>query len=849
MPKYELDKAYDPAKYEAGIYQKWEASGAFKPDPKATKAPYTIIMPPLNANGDMHAGHGMYTLEDMATRYRRMQGHPALWLPGTDHAAIETQVVYERLLQKDGLSRFDLGREEFSRRVLDFTHKNSPNIIGQFQSMGFSADWSRLKFTLDPDIVAVVYDTFKRLHADGHVYRGNRIVNWCTSCRSSFADIEVKFVDREDALYTLDYGPVRIATTRPETIFADAAVAVNPKDEANGQLVGQTATIPLIDRPIPVIADEHVDLHFGTGALKVTPAHDKNDYEIGLRHNLPEISIIDLDGRMINVPEAYAGLTVAEARTAVLADLKAAGQLLETKPLAHSVGTHDRCGTVIEPLITEQWYVRMAGLNAPVIQAFENDEITLYPARFKKIAIDWLANEHDWNISRQNWFGLRMPIFYKESNDPDKEPYIVTADEAEAKAYYGEGNYRAETDVFDTWFSSGQWAYATLMATGDFDRGFFPTSSMMSGRDILTKWITRMTMFSLYRTGQVPFKDVYLWGMVNDEHGKKMSKSKGNVLNPLEITAKYGTDALRLALTIGITPGNDGALSERKVEGYRNFCNKLWNVARFILGQLPEDYSPAEPQLHSPADRWMMAKLSAATHDVTAAIEGYRFGEAGQIVYSLLWDDFADWYVEASKVSPNHDLLIYGLETILKLVHPVAPFVSEAIWGELPWQTQQLIVTDWPKANKKETSVSGTEFETIRQVVMAARTIAAEEQLSKPTILTTNKQLAGQAELTQRLARAGQVKLVEQGSGLYLGTTAEAWIEADDALISARQHRLEQQRDEKTAYLKSLDARLANKNYVASAPAHVVQETRDRRDDTLMLLSKLDEQLTALQSK
>ncbi|HSX02827.1 MAG TPA: valine--tRNA ligase [Candidatus Saccharimonadia bacterium] len=839
---FELDKAYNPAKYEAKLYQQWEESGAFKPNPDATKEPFTIIMPPLNANGDMHAGHGMYVVEDITARYRRMQGHATLWLPGTDHAAIETQVVYERLLAMQGQSRFDLGREEFSRQVLEFTHKNSPNIISQFKSAGYSADWSRLKFTLDPDIVEIVYATFKQMHADGHIYRGNRIVNWCTNCRSSFADIEVKFVEREDALYTLDYGPVRIATTRPETIFADAAVAVNPKDDVNGELVGETALIPLIDRPIPIIADEHVDLHFGTGALKVTPAHDKNDYEIGLRHRLPEISIIDLDGRMINVPEEYAGLTVAEARQAVLAALDQTGKLLETKPLTHSVGYHDRCGTVIEPLITEQWYLRMAELNAPVIKAFETNQITVYPARFKKIAIDWLNNEHDWNISRQNWFGIRMPIFYKESNDPNKDPYLITADEAEAKAYYGEGNYRAETDVFDTWFSSGQWAYATLMATGDFDRGFFPTSAMMSGRDILTKWITRMTMFSLYRTRQVPFKDVYLWGLVNDAHGKKMSKSKGNVLNPLEVTAKYGTDALRLALTIGITPGNDGSLSEPKIEGYRNFCNKLWNVARFILGQLPEAYSPATPELHSPTDRWIMAKLATTITEVTRALEDYRFGDAGQTLYSLLWDDFADWYVEASKISPNHDLLIYGLETILKLLHPIAPFVTEAIWSELPWQSSQLIITSWPSANKGRTN--GTEFEAVRQTVLAARALAAEEQLSKPAILTTDKTLFASAELIQRLARAGEVRLVKQGSGLYLG--GEAWIEAGDELIKARQHRLQQQRAEKTGYLKSLQAKLANERFVASAPAAVVQETRDRQAETEALLERIEAQLQSL---
>jgi len=848
---YDLEKAYDPSLYEKALYERWESSGAFKPAQNASndadKTPYTIIMPPLNANGDMHAGHGMYVVEDIAARYRRMQGHPTLWLPGTDHAGIETQVVYERLLAKKGQSRFDLGREEFYKRVLDFTTENSPNIINQFRSMGFSADWSRLKFTLDEDIVKIVYATFKKMHDDGHVYRGNRIVNWCTSCRSSFADIEVKFTDREDALYTLDYGPVRIATTRPETIFADSAVAVNPKDERYAKLVGETAIIPLIDRPVPIIADGHVEYDFGTGALKVTPAHDKNDYEIGLRHSLPEISIIDLDGRMINVPEKYAGLTIVEARTAVLTDLEAAGKLVETKPLPHSVGTHERCGTVIEPLISEQWYLRIPQLNAPVIEAFEKDEITIYPDRFKKIALDWLRNEHDWNISRQNWFGIRMPIFYKESNDPDKDPYIIAADEAEAREYYGEGNYRAETDVFDTWFSSGQWAYATLMTTGYFDKGFFPTSVMMTARDILTKWVTRMAMFSLYTTGSIPFKDVYLWGLVNDEHGKKMSKSKGNVLNPLELTDKFGTDALRLALTIGITPGNDGVLSERKIEGYRNFCNKLWNVGRFILGQLPEGYSPAAPVAKSPADHWIMAKIDHAIEDVTASIEGYRFSEAGQIVYSLLWDDFADWYVEASKVDPNYDVLIYGLETILKLVHPIAPFVSEAIWSHLNWNKDMLIVTPWPKRTKAEINAGSVKiFEQVQEVVAKVRALAAEEQLSKPSVVTTDAGLAASADLVCRLAKAGELTLVEEGSGFYLGTVAPAWISASAEQVAARRHRLESQRDEKGKYVASLEAKLSNERFVANAPEAVTAEVRGKLVETQELLNRLEQQLADL---
>ena len=486
-------------------------------------------------------------------------------------------------------------------------------------------------------------------------------------------------------------------------------------------------------------------------------------------------------------------------------------------------------------------------LKKPAIAAIKSGEVKIVPENITKVALDWLENLHDWNISRQNWWGIRIPVFYNATGDTTKPDYIIAASEAEAIATYGAGNYEAETDNFDTWFSSGQWPFATLMNSGpeDFET-FYPTSVMATAREILFIWVTRMIMFGIFRTGKVPFKTVYLWGLITDEHGKKMSKSKGNVINPLVMTEKYGTDALRLALTIGISAGNRGAVSERKIEGYRNFNNKLWNVARFILGQLPEDYSPALPELKTAADHWMMSKLNVTTRETAKAIEDYRFSDAGQLVYSLLWDDFADWYIEASKVSPNYDLLIYTLETILKLVHPIAPFVSEAIWSELPWQEQQLIITEWPKANKKGTNALDSEFETVRQVVLATRALAAEEQLSKPIILITDKQLFEQAELVARLARAGSVKLVEQGSGLYLGTTVEAWIEADETLIAARKHRLEHQHDEKKAYLASLEARLANTKYVASAPEKIVQETRDRHTETTALITKLEEQLAAL---
>jgi valyl-tRNA synthetase len=845
----ELSKAYNPADHEAKIYAAWEKSGAFKPNMDAPKDPFTIIMPPPNANGDLHAGHAMYVVEDIMTRYRRMQGHKTLWLPGTDHAGIETQVVYERELAKVGKSRFDFTPSEFYDDVMAYTKSNQHNIIDQLRSLGFSADWSRLKFTLDEDIIEVVYDTFKQLHDDGLVYRANRIVNWCPRCNAAFADIEISHREQLDPLYYITYGPFVIATVRPETKFGDTAIAVNPSDDRYGDLIGTTIEAEgLMGKfSLKVIGDDHVNPNFGTGVVKVTPAHDLNDWEMGLRHKLEVKQVIGTDGCLTELAGKYAGMPVAEARSQVVDDLVERGLMDHVDmSYSHSVAYHGRCGTLIEPLVTEQWWLAVDKLKAPAIEAVKSGQIKIVPARFEKVYIDWLENLRDWNISRQIWWGIQIPVYYRLGDDEAKTPYLVTTSEAEAREYYGEGNYEIETDTFDTWFSSSQWPFATLMATGDFDKGFYPTSVMETGRDILFQWVSRMVMLGLYRTGGVPFHTVYLHGLVNDEHGKKMSKSRGNVLNPLDITAKFGTDALRLALTIGITPGNDGALSEAKIEGYRNYCNKLWNVARFILGQLPDDYLPAEPTLDSPADHWMMEKLLEVTSSTTKAIEDYRFSEAGEQLYGLVWNDFADWYLEASKVSSNHHLLVFGLETILKLVHPIAPFVTEAIWGHLAWQSEQLIVSDWPNASRTFDETSAQRFGRAIEAVNSIRSLAADEKMVRPVVVTTDQVVFEQSALIQRLARTAEIKLQQEGTGLFI--SPGLWIEADPELISARRHRLDAQRIEKQSYLKGLESKLANTRYIESAPEAVVLETRNRRDDTLMLISKLDEQLAALNS-
>ncbi len=707
--KPQISKAYDASEHESNVLKIWQKANAFAPQKDATGDPFCIIMPPPNANGSLHAGHLMYVVEDIAARHARMQGRPTLWLPGTDHAGIETQVVYERILEQKGQTRFDLGPKKFYEQVDKFVRSQQHTILSQMQAMGFSADWDKLKFTLDPDIIDVVYDTFEKLHSDGHIYRGNRIVNWCPRCQAAFPDIETDRLEREDAMYTLDYGTIKIATTRPETIFADVAVAVNPHDDRYKDLVGKSATIPLINREVPIIADDDVSIDDGTGALKITPAHSMADYDIGQRHNLTEISVVDTEGKLVNVPEEFAGLSTDEARIKVVEALQKAKKLVETSPLTHAVAVHDRCKTVIEPIISEQWFMRVSELNKPVIEAIHQDKVTFYPARFKKVALNWLENEHDWCISRPGWWGIRIPVYYKTSNDPDRDNYIVARTEKEAEDYYGAGNYRAEQDTFDTWFSSSQWPYATLISTGDFDT-FYPTTLMATARDILHKWVTRMIMFGLYKTGDVPFENVYLWGMVTDERGQKLSKSKGNYDDPMKITAEYGTDALRLALSIGITPGNDGKISDEKIKGYRNFCNKLWNVSRYTLSKIDADHSPTTPLLQTSADHWLAGKLNEAIKSVSVDLEKYRYSEAGQRIYSLLWDEIADQYIEYSKEYLNTDMLVYSLETVLRLLHPFAPFVTEAIWQELPWTKTNLITEQWPNAILKPNQAQADEF-------------------------------------------------------------------------------------------------------------------------------------------
>ncbi len=683
-----MQKNYDHTQYEDKLYKTWEESGAFTPPTgeellKSGKKPYTIIMPPPNANDPLHIGHAMFvTVEDIFIRYHRMKGEAALWLPGTDHAGIETQFVFEKKLAKEGKSRFDFDRGTLYKMIWDYVQENTGVALNQMKKLGASADWSRYKFTLDPLIVKEVIKTFKKLHEDGLIYRDEKLVNYCTKCGTAYSELEVEHEDREDKLYTIDYGLLKVATTRPETMLGDTAVAVNPKDKRFSSLIGKTVRIPLIDREIPIVGDEMVDMEFGTGAVKITPAHDPNDWEVGLRHNLEVISVIGTNGKMTEAAGDYAGLSVFACREKIITDL--GSSLVEVKPYSHSVGVCYRCNRAIEPLPIKQFFIKVKPLAEKALSALDTKETKILGAGRDKILRHWLMNLRDWNISRQIVWGIQIPVWYRDSSKTD---FVVS------ETSPGEG-YIQETDTFDTWFSSGQWPVVTLKTNlvGDFE-AYYPTDVMETAYDILPFWVMRMMLLGIYLTRKSPFKSVYLHGLVRDEKGQKMSKSKGNAINPLELCAKYGTDSLRMALVMSTTAGQDSNTGENKVRGMRNFGNKIWNAGRFIV-EKPE----AEIVLKGEMDEEFENKLSAVTTEVTKLLDQMKVGLASETAYNEFWHWFCDEAIEMNKQKLVSDAVLKnGYKTMLALLHPFVPFVTEAVWQEMFKNEGYLISYSWPK--------------------------------------------------------------------------------------------------------------------------------------------------------
>ena len=849
-----LAKTYTPNEYEPSIYALWEESGVFKP--KGQGQPYAIVMPPPNANGNLHVGHALGSaIQDILVRYHRMQGYDAVYIPGADHAGFETWVVYERELEKHGQTRFDFNREELYAQVWDFVAKRRGDMELQLRAIGVGADWDDLVFTLDDKVIKTVYDTFEKMWQDGYIYRGERIVNYCTQHQTSFSDYEVVHKNEKGKLWEIAYplidkvGEIVIATTRPETMFGDVAVAVNPNDERYKDLVGCKVLLPIVKREIPIIADDYVDPAYGTGMVKITPAHDPNDFEVGKRHNLELVQVIDFDGKMINVPGQFVGMTALEARKRVLAALEIDELLRGEKDIEHQVGHCYKCGSVIEPLAKEQWFIKMRQLADNAIAAIERQEVTFTPENKGDVVIKYLKDIKDWNISRQIPWGIPIPMFQSKTNLDDWR-YSTEVDKKEIVV---DGTtYRREEDTLDTWFSSGQWPYIT---TDYLDAGklakYYPNTVMETAGDILFAWVARMIMLGLYRTGQVPFKHVYLHGLVLDEKGIKMSKSKGNVINPMETVAKYGSDALRMGIIASRSAAQPQAFNTGKVVAARNFCNKLWNIARYTENLVGDRTPAVSPQLQSLADHWIARQLDEAARSLDRQIATYHFAEAGETIYHTVWDDVADWYIEASKVEQNIDMNAYVLDTILRLTHPFAPFLTETIWQALPWHDTILASETMPDRLEYD-DIAAAAFGRLKDLVSEARYVVSELPGNKRygLLYMDDSLVADNIELVKKLARVTSVEYVDQARGLRLAASGrDVWLDIDDETLYEHQANLEKRLAEERQHIRTLETRLANDNYVAKAPAALVEESRKTLREKQELITRLQNELQVVSNK
>ncbi len=825
-----LTPIYEPSLYEDTIYKKWEQANAFAPNKNINNS-FSIVMPPPNANGNLHIGHALtIAIQDIIIRFQRMQGKATLYLPGADHAGFETQVVYEKELAKQGKSRFDFSREELFNKIWDFVDQNKDNYQTQFRKLGVSADWNYFTYTLDSKIIDRANLTFKKMWDDGLVYRGERLVNFCTFHGTAFADIEVEYREVSGNLWEISYpltdgsGEVVVATTRPETMLGDTAVAIHPNDKKQAKFIGKTAKLPLTMREIPIIADEIVDTTFGTGAVKITPAHDPNDFEVSKRHDLPLISVIDHNGLMTNeAGDNYRGLTVSEARKKVTLDLKKANLIKKVTPIKHSVGHCYKCGTIIQPLLREQWFIDMKPLSKKAIKTLKDGKIKFYPTQKLDQLITYLEGLHDWNISRQIAWGIPIPAF---QNIEDPKEWIFDTRTDQETIEINNKTYHRDPDVFDTWFSSGQWPYATLdYPDGKSYKQFYPLSLMETGFDILNPWVSRMIMLGIYITGVVPFKEVYLHGMVLDEHGAKMSKSKGNVVNPMDIIDKYGSDALRMGLITGQSAGNNQPFTTAKVVGARNFCNKLWNIARYIETKIEKE-SNKPPTPETIADHWALSVLQHSSNRLTVLLEDYRISEAYDLLYHMVWDEIADWYVEASKQGTGQGMLEYVLTTILKLSHPFAPFVTEAIYQTIS-PNKLLISSEWPKIIDFNRT-KANEFKKIKKIVSEVRQLAVNLKATHPSLVYEKSDfLTNNALLIAKLAKLETLEQRSKPSGIRL-ISASAYLDVDQKYLQAYLNELNDKINHLTKTISNLEKRLSNKAYVAQAPKNVVQQTKDQ---------------------
>lgn len=877
----ELEKTYDPKKIEKKLYDKWCERKYFHAEVDRSRKPFTTVMPPPNITGKLHMGHALdNTLQDILIRYKRMEGYNALWIPGTDHAAISTEVKVTNQLKEEGIDKKELGREGFLKRTWQWKEEYAGTIENQLKQLGISCDWDRERFTMDEGCSKAVEEVFINLYKKGYIYKGSRIINWCPKCKTSLSDAEVEHEEQEGHFWHIKYPIVgtdrflEIATTRPETMLGDTAIAVHPDDERYKDLIGKNVILPLVGREIPIVADYYVDKEFGTGAVKITPAHDPNDFEVGKRHNLEEINIMNDDATINEKGGKYAGMDRYEARKAIVKDLEEQGYLVKVVPHTHAVGTHDRCGTTVEPLIKQQWFVKMDELAKPAIAALEKGELKFVPERFNKIYLHWLENIKDWCISRQIWWGHRIPAYYCD----ECGEVVVSKGMPEKCPHCGCTHLTQDEDTLDTWFSSALWPFSTLgwpEHTEDYDY-FYPTDVLVTGYDIIFFWVIRMVFSGYEHTGKSPFHTVLIHGLVRDSLGRKMSKSLGNGIDPLNIIDKYGADALRLTLVTGNAPGNDMRFYNERVEASRNFANKVWNASRFILMNMKENViERPDEKLLTPADRWILSKVNTLTKDVTENMDKFELGIAVQKVYDFIWDEFCDWYVELAKYRIYHaeedpaaaDCVLWVLKTVLgqalKLLHPFMPFITEEIYSALVPEEESLMMSEWPKYTEELCFPADENvMEHVKAVTRGIRNMRSEMDVPNSR-KTKVYMICGDAAICEGIESFKEsVKPLMMANDIIIRPTKEGVddnavsIVVPDAVVylpldelvdlEQERERLTKEEERLNKEIRRAEGMLSNEKFVSKAPAAKVQEERDKLEKYTQMLAQVKERMAGL---
>ena len=868
----ELAKLYDPKEFEDRIYKYWNDNGCFRAEIDREKKPYTIVIPPPNITGQLHMGHALdETLQDILIRWKRMSGYSALWLPGTDHAAIATEAKIVEAMRKEGVSKEDLGREGFMERAWAWKEKYGGRIVEQLKKLGSSCDWSRERFTMDEGCSKAVKEAFVNYYEKGLIYRGERIINWCPHCRTSLSDAEVEYEDQAGHFWHLRYqladgsGYLELATTRPETLLGDTAVAVNPNDERYKHLVGKMLILPIVHREIPIVADEYVEMDFGTGVVKITPAHDPNDFEVGLRHNLPVINVMTDDAKITEDYPAYAGMDRYEARKAIVTDLEKEGALVKIEDYSHNVGTCYRCGTTVEPKVSTQWFVKMKPLAGPAISAVKNGETKFVPERFEKIYFHWLENIRDWCISRQIWWGHQIPAFYCD----ECGEMTVTKENSAACPKCGK-KMRQDPDTLDTWFSSALWPFSTLGwpdKTEDFDY-FYPTNTLVTGYDIIPFWVMRMMFSGLEYTGQVPFDTVLIHGLVRDEQGRKMSKSLGNGIDPLEVIDKYGADALRFMLANGNSPGNDMRYIDEKVKSARNFANKLWNASRFIMMNLPDGFkNEGLPENLNLEDKWVISKFNTLAKEVNENLDKFELGVAVSKLYDFIWDVYCDWYIELTKPriqeggetkNAAQAVLVWVMEGMLKLLHPFMPYITEEIWQVLTNESGPIMISQFPQYDEKLSFINEEDdFGKIIEAIKAVRARRTEMNVppsvkAKIFIETQNKSLFEKCSVFfEKLASASEIEVSEkyeiEDAVTAVTDSARLFIPMNELVDKDKElARLEKEKAKVQKDIDFLGGKLSNEGFLAKAPEKLIEAEKAKLARAEEKMAKIVQSMAAL---